>query len=314
LLAMWTLSGCGGNVSIPDTPDAAITEAEKKVKVAADAETAKSAKVGELWTDASSTYKAVQDKFKNTDVGYTGAIESASIMSEKKNETYNAWKQLDAYIRSTDMKSAKREEALKLLLELETKQNNVNAKTPYFKVMDTLVRIFGNNKKFSPVLAIAFIAIFVTGILWPLRYKTFKNAKEMQKYAPQIKALNDKYKDNPAELQAKMKEFQLEHGVNPMGGCLPALAQIPVFLLMIQLINNYQFSFRDATFLWITPALGDLSQMWPAPLKGQIGHHLGEQDLILLVLYAGTMFVQMKLSPPPTDPTQAEQQLSLIHI
>jgi YidC/Oxa1 family membrane protein insertase len=206
------------------------------------------------------------------------------------------------------MKSAKREEALKLLLELETKQNNVNAKTPYFKVMDTLVRIFGNNKKFSPVLAIAFIAIFVTGILWPLRYKTFKNAKEMQKYAPQIKALNDKYKDNPAELQAKMKEFQLEHGVNPMGGCLPALAQIPVFLLMIQLINNYQFSFRDATFLWITPALGDLSQMWPAPLKGQIGHHLGEQDLILLVLYAGTMFVQMKLSPPPTDPTQAEQQ------
>ena len=56
LLAMWTLSGCGGNVSIPDTPDAAITEAEKKVKVAADAETAKSAKVGELWTDASSTY------------------------------------------------------------------------------------------------------------------------------------------------------------------------------------------------------------------------------------------------------------------
>lgn len=132
LLAMWTLSGCGGNVSIPDTPDAAITEAEKKVKVAADAETAKSAKVGELWTDASSTYKAVQDKFKNTDVGYTGAIESARIMSEKKNETYNAWKQLDAYIRGTDMKSAKREEALNLLLELETKQNNVNAKTPYF--------------------------------------------------------------------------------------------------------------------------------------------------------------------------------------
>ena len=308
LLAILTLSGCGGNVSIPDTPDAAITEAQKKVKVATDAETAKSAKVGELWTDASSTYKAVQDKFKNSDVGYTGAIESARIMSDKKKETYNAWKQLDAYLRSTEMKSAKREEALTLLLELETKQNDVNAKTPYFKVMDTLVRIFGNNKKFSPVLAIVFIAIFVTGILWPLRYKTFKNAKEMQKYAPQIKDLNEKYKANPAELQAKMKEFQLEHGVNPMGGCLPALAQIPVFLLMIQLINNYQFSFRDATFLWITPAFGDLSQLWPAPLKGQIGHHLGEQDIILLVLYAGTMFVQMKLSPPPTDPTQAEQQ------
>jgi len=308
LLAILTLSGCGGNVSIPDTPDAAITEAQKKVKVAADAETAKSAKVGELWTDASSTYKAVQDKFKNSDIGYTGAIESARIMSDKKKETYNAWKQLDAYLRSTEMKSAKREEALTLLLELETKQNDVNAKTPYFKVMDTLVRLFGNNKKFSPVLAIVFIAIFVTGILWPLRYKTFKNAKEMQKYAPQIKDLNEKYKANPAELQAKMKEFQLEHGVNPMGGCLPALAQIPVFLLMIQLINNYQFSFRDATFLWITPAFGDLSQLWPAPLKGQIGHHLGEQDIILLVLYAGTMFVQMKLSPPPTDPTQAEQQ------
>jgi len=115
-------------------------------------------------------------------------------MSDKKKETYNAWKQLDAYLRGTEMKSAKREEAMTLLLELETKQNNVNAKTPYFKVMDTLVRVFGNNKKFSPVLAIVFIAVFVTGILWPLRYKTFKNAKEMQKYAPQIKDLNENTK------------------------------------------------------------------------------------------------------------------------
>ena len=315
-LVMWTLAslviavvtGCGGRVDIPATPAEALKKAQLTVKVATEADTAKSAKSNELWTESAQTYLAVQDKFKNSDDGYVGAIESARITDEKLKQTYNAWKQLDGYLRSTDMQSPKRAEAQGFLIQLETKQGAVNAETPYFKVMDALVHIFGNNKKFSPVLAITFIALFVTGILWPLRYKTFKNAKEMQKYSPQLQEIQKKYKENPAELQIKMKEFQTQHGVNPMGGCLPALAQIPVFLLMIQLINNYQFSFRDATFLWINPFFGDLSQTWPSPLNGQLGHHLGEQDLILLVFYAATMFVQMKLTPPPADPTQAEQQ------
>lgn len=306
--------GCGQNIPVDPIPEKAMEAGKQREQAAEQAQKAGSAEASTLWTEAANYYAAVDKKFPEQAVGIEAAMKSARITDEQLKNTYGAWTQLRPVARQSsrgklDEKArAAKAQAEQLLIELEDKQDAQNAKSPFFKSMDILVRLFGNNPSVSPVLAIFFIALFVTLVLWPLRYKTYRAAKEMQKYAPQIQELQKKYKENPMELQQKMREFQQEHGVNPMGGCLPALAQIPVFLLMIQLINNYQFHFRDATFLWINPSASAVSQAWPPPLAGAIGHHLGEQDLILLLFYAGTMFIQMKLTPPPTDPTQAEQQ------
>lgn len=301
--------GCGQNIPVDPVPEKALAAGVQREQAAEQAQKAGSAEASKLWTETANYYNAVEKKFPGQAVGLQAAIKSAQITDEKLKNPYGAWTALRPVVRQNAKSPLpEKTQAEQLLIALEDKQDAKNSASPFFKAMDFLVHLFGNNPAASPVLAITFIALFVTVVLWPLRYKTYRAAKEMQKYAPQIQELQKKYKDDPLQLQQKMREFQQEHGVNPMGGCLPALAQIPVFLLMIQLINNYQFHFRDATFLWINGSTAKISLNWPPPLNGAIGHHLGEQDLILLLFYAGTMFVQMKLTPPPTDPTQAEQQ------
>jgi YidC/Oxa1 family membrane protein insertase len=307
--ALLWLAGCGNNIPVEPIPEKAIAAGVSKEEAAKKAEDAKSAEAAKLWTDANLYWSAVEKKFPGVSTGLDAAMRAARIADEHQQNPYSAWTTLRPIVRRTSGSTIPEQAAAeKLVVELEDKVDKKNSASPFYAAMDLLVRLFGNNKSVSPVLAITFIALFVTLVLWPLRYKTYRAAKEMQKYAPQIQEIQKKYKDDPLQMQQKMREFQQQHGVNPMGGCLPALAQIPVFLLMIQLINNYQFSFRGATFLWINPDSAKLSVSWPPPLAGAIGQHLGEQDLLLLVLYAGTMFVQMKLTPPPTDPTQAEQQ------
>ncbi|MFM7320953.1 MAG: YidC/Oxa1 family membrane protein insertase [Armatimonadota bacterium] len=309
LLLAALAAGCGSNVPVDPVPEKALAAGTAKEDLARKAEADKSADTAKLWTAAADYWNAMAKKFPGQAPGLRAAINGANITAEKLANPYNAWTTLRPIVRgSASLSLAEQKEAEAKVVALEDAVDKQNSQSPFYGAMDMLVRLFGNDKRWSPVAAITFIALFVTVVLWPLRYKTYKSAKEMQKHAPQIQEIQRKYKDDPMQLQVKMREFQTEHGVNPMGGCLPAIAQIPVFLLMIQLINNYQFSFRGATFLWINPSTASLSAAWPPPLNGQIGQHLGEQDLLLLILYALTMFLQMKLTPPPSDPTQAEQQ------
>ncbi|MDX1933996.1 MAG: membrane protein insertase YidC, partial [Capsulimonadales bacterium] len=100
------------------------------------------------------------------------------------------------------------------------------------------------------------------------------------------------------------------HGINEFAGCLPLLLQWPVTLLMYNVILHYQFHFAQSTFLWVNPAAGDAAANLPFPLTGFFGHHLGEQDMLMLIVYTFSMYLTTKLMPstPPSDPQQAEQQ------
>lgn len=315
LVTLVVVAGCTPPVDVPPAADQAIAAGKAKEQAAEQASKAGSKEAAKLWGEAASYYAAVEHKFPGQSTGLQAAMAAAHINDEKLDNTLNAWTQLRNVLKQyASVSVPEKAEADRLLEQLAQKQGEKNAKSPFFKAMDLVVHFFGNNPRISPVLAIFAIAIFVTGVLWPLRYKTFKAGKEMQKYAPEIQKIQKEYKDDPLKLQEKMREFQQQHGVNPMAGCLPAMAQIPVFLLMIQLISNYQFHFRNATFLWINPDTAAASLTWPAPLTGALAHHLGEQDLLLLLLYAITMFVQMKIAPPPSDPTQAEQQKMMTNI
>ena len=112
-------------------------------------------------------------------------------------------------------------------------------------------------------------------------------------------------------MQQKMGEFNKQHGINPMQGCVMIVPQMLIFFAMFQLIQSYQFHFTEAHFLWINPAVGAISATWPSPLTGALAHHLGELDILLLFLYAFAQFLQSKLLPAPTDPTQAEVQKAM---
>jgi YidC/Oxa1 family membrane protein insertase len=176
-------------------------------------------------------------------------------------------------------------------------------------IMDGILGICKGNV----VLAMFAIALFVTLFLWPLRHKQFKFAKElsdkMKVLQPEMTALNEKYKDDPALKMQKMQEFNQKHNIDIKGGCLPAIAQAPITYFMFMAISSYQYQFRDDYFWWINPANGERALTWGWPFTGFFGHHLGEPDILMVLFYCLSLFTQLKINQTPTtDPMQAEQQ------
>ena len=147
--------------------------------------------------------------------------------------------------------------------------------------------------------AIIAITIFIKVVFWPLTAASARSAKRMQVLQPQIKALQEKYKDDPVKSQRKMMEFWKEHKVNPMSGCLPTVIQMPVFFGFFVMIRS-AIELRGAPFLWV----GDLSR--PDTLFNIPG--LGFPFNLLPLIMGGTMLWQARLAPPSPgmDPTQAK--------
>jgi len=108
-----------------------------------------------------------------------------------------------------------------------------------------------------------------------------------------MSAIREKFKDNPGKQQAAMMELYKEHKVNPMGGCLPMLVQIPVFFGLYRALM-YSIELRHAPFmLWIT----DLSAKDPY--------------YVTPIVMGVTMFIQQKMTPSNMDPVQAKMMLAL---
>ena len=108
-------------------------------------------------------------------------------------------------------------------------------------------------------VAIILLTILIRIIFFPLNHKSLKAMKKMSDLAPEIKKLQQKYKDNPEKLQQEMMKLYAEHGANPMSGCLPILVQIPVFIALYNVLM-VTVELKNAPFiLWIT----DLSSKDP---------------------------------------------------
>ena len=137
-------------------------------------------------------------------------------------------------------------------------------------------------------LAIIMMTIIIKVALFPLTQKQMKSMKGLQIIQPRIKLLQERYKDDPQTLQAKMGELYKEHNVNPLGGCLPLLVQMPIFIAFYQSLFNFPFSVVEhAKFLWI-PNIGN-----PDPYY------------IIAILVAGTTYLQQRIAMVnPNDPTQ----------
>jgi len=147
--------------------------------------------------------------------------------------------------------------------------------------------------------AIVAITIIIKVVFWPLTQASTRSAKRMQALQPHIKALQEKYKDDPVKAQRKMMEFWKEHKINPMSGCLPTLIQMPVFIGFFYMIRS-AIELRGAPFLWVS----DLSRPDTLFLIPVINFPFNFLPLIM----GATMLWQARLTPPSPgmDPAQAK--------
>ncbi|MDM5148229.1 membrane protein insertase YidC [Candidatus Persebacteraceae bacterium Df01] len=151
-----------------------------------------------------------------------------------------------------------------------------------FKLLTLIENFVGNWG-----VAIILLTFFIKLMFYPLSSVSYRSIARMKELSPRIKNLQERYKDDKQQQQQAMMALYREKKINPFGGCLPILMQIPVFIALYWVILG-SVELRQAPFiLWID----DLSKADPY--------------FIFPLLMGGSMFLQMRMSPTPPDPTQA---------
>ena len=154
---------------------------------------------------------------------------------------------------------------------------------PLFYVLDFLHAIVGNWG-----LSIILLTCIVKLIFFYPSHISYSSMARMRKLTPQMKSIKDTYANDKQKLQQEMMALYKREKVNPLGGCLPILIQMPVFIALYWMLLE-SVELRHAPFiLWIE----DLSALDPY--------------FIMPLIMGGTMFLQQLLSPAPPDPTQAK--------
>jgi YidC/Oxa1 family membrane protein insertase len=156
-------------------------------------------------------------------------------------------------------------------------------------------------------IAIIILTLFTKILLWPLGNKSYKSMSEMKKLQPLMTEIREKHKGDKQKMNQELMALYKTYKVNPMGGCLPMVLQIPVFFALYRML--YQaIELRHAPFfLWIN----DLS----APDRlFDFGFSIPFMEPpygipVLTIIMGATMLLQQKMSPPPGDPTQAKMMM-----
>ncbi|MFZ7112795.1 MAG: membrane protein insertase YidC [Desulfatiglandales bacterium] len=158
-------------------------------------------------------------------------------------------------------------------------------------------------------LAIIILTVLIKILFWPLTHKSYKSMKEMQKLQPHMAKLREKYKDNKEQLNKELMSLYKTYKVNPVGGCLPMIIQIPVFFALFRILGN-SIELRHAPFiLWIND-LSAPDRLFHFPFS--IPFMSPPYGIPILTLLMGaSMFIQQKMTPTPGDPTQAKIMLFL---
>jgi YidC/Oxa1 family membrane protein insertase len=154
---------------------------------------------------------------------------------------------------------------------------------PLFALMTWLYTILGNWGWTIVVLTILIKAAF-----YPLSAASYRSMAKMKLVAPRLQALKEKFGDDRQKLNTAMMEMYRTEKINPLGGCLPILIQIPVFISLYYVLGS-SVELRGAPWIW-----------WIKDLAVQ------DPYFILPVIMMGTMFIQMRLNPTPPDPLQAK--------
>lgn len=152
---------------------------------------------------------------------------------------------------------------------------------PMLWLMNILFGFVGNYG-----LAIIFLTVIVRMLVLPLHMASYKSMKAMAAINPQMAAIREKYKADPQRVNMEIMALMKTNKVNPVGGCLPMLLQLPVFFALYRVLGNSIELYQAPFVLWIV----DLS--------------LKDQFYVLPVLMGIVMFIQQKITPSTMDPAQ----------
>ena len=147
-------------------------------------------------------------------------------------------------------------------------------------------------------LSIILLTLIVKTLFWPITHRANVSMRKMQKIQPLIKELRKKYKDKPQQMNQEMMKLYKEHKVNPLGGCLPILLQMPVFFALYATLSG-SIEPRHTAFLW----MHDLS------MPDTVAHLFGLPINPLMLMMTATMVLQQKLTPSAADPAQQKMMM-----
>jgi len=159
---------------------------------------------------------------------------------------------------------------------------------PMFWLLDWFNNMFGNWG-----WAILMVTLIIKAIFYPLSAASYRSMANMRKFAPKMQQLKERYGDDRQKMSQAMMELYKKEKINPLGGCLPMMVQIPVFIALYWVLLE-SVELRQAPFIfWIT----DLS--------------IKDPYYVLPLLMGVSMYIQQKLNPAPPDPVQAKVMMAL---
>lgn len=154
---------------------------------------------------------------------------------------------------------------------------------PLFWLLKLFYKVMGNYG-----WAIVLMAIVTRLPFIPLLNKSQESMKKMQEIQPKVNELKEKYKNDPKKMQQEMMAVYKKHKVNPIGGCLPMLIQLPIFIALYKVLS-VAIELRGAPFMF-----------WIADLSAKDPYY------VLPIVMGATWFLQQKMMPTPGDPRQAK--------
>lgn len=150
--------------------------------------------------------------------------------------------------------------------------------------------------------AIIALTVLAKIVLTPLTHQSFQSMKKMQELQPQMKALQEKHKENPQQLNKEVMELYKKHKANPLGGCWPMLLQLPIFIALYKTLSQ-AVELRGAPFIFWIEDLSAPDKMFANPLGLPFDINL------LPLLMIGSMVVQQKMTPSAASKEQEKMML-----
>jgi len=173
--------------------------------------------------------------------------------------------------------------------------DRLSAESFWYKFVGMFVALCGGNA----ALGVLLIALIVRLVIWPLTKKQLESAEAMKRLQPQIKELQARCGDDKQKFQQEFWKLCQANGVNPLGGCLPLLVQMPILIMVYGGIRGYIVEFDKASFLWVP--------------------NLASPDMPLLIAYTISMILFQKMTQKTNpqaamDPQQEQTQKMMMYM
>ena len=165
-------------------------------------------------------------------------------------------------------------------------------------IMANLLTFFHDSLGVGWGMSIVFLTLLVKVVLFPFSLSQIRSMEGIKKIQPEMKKIQEKYKNNPEEQQRRMMELYQKNKVNPLGGCLPLLLQLPILWALFQVLRvpeNYNLDFSNAYFL--TMDLTKSHSYW-----------------LLAVISGLTSFIQQKMTTVSTADTSQSTMMYVMPV